>query len=311
VGESTDRHGVADRCGDERLPSKLAMSIAPFSGENRMRHLMVLLAGLFPALSVGVGCSARQRISMETAAAKALVSDEQEQQLGLQVKAELEQKQHVKYLTDPVVNSYVQSVIDRILPFAKNDRPNQKWELHVIDDIKTVNAFATPGGYIYVYSGLLAEAGNEAELAGVLAHESGHVVARHIARQMVDAYGLEAVLSLALGKNPSLLQQLAGGIAAKGTMLANSRADETEADEYGARYSSRAGYDPHGLVTFFEKLLAKQGSESKVLSWLSDHPATSDRIAHMKAFIAENHLTGSDLGAERLAPIKQRLASHP
>jgi predicted Zn-dependent protease len=107
------------------------------------------------------------------------------------------------------------------------------------------------------------------------------------------------------------LQQLAGGIAAKGTMLANSRSDETEADEYGARYASRAGYDPHGLVTFFEKLLQKQGSEPKVLSWLSDHPATADRIEHINALIAENHLTGSDLGAERLAPIKQRLSSHP
>jgi len=274
-----------------------------------MRHLIVSLAVLVLALSAGLGCSARQRIDLETAAAKALVSDEQEEQLGLQVKSELEQTQHVKYLTDPVVNSYVQSVIDRILPYAKNDRPNQKWELHVIDDMKTVNAFATPGGYIYVYSGLLAEAGNEAELAGVLAHESGHVVARHIARQMVDAYGLQAVLSLALGENPSLLQQIAGGVAAKGTMLANSRADETEADEYGARYSSRAGYDPNGLVTFFQKLLAQQGSESKLLTILSDHPATSDRIEHIKAFIAENHLTGSDLGAERLAPIKQRLGA--
>lgn len=274
-----------------------------------MRHLILSLAALVLTLSAGLGCSTRQRIDLETAAAKALVSDEQEEQLGLQVKSELEQTQHVKYLTDPVVNSYVQSVIDRILPYAKNDRPNQKWELHVIDDMKTVNAFATPGGYIYVYSGLLAEAGNEAELAGVLAHESGHVVARHIARQMVDTYGLEAVLSLALGKNPSLLQQIAGGVAAKGTMLANSRADETEADEYGARYSSRAGYDPNGLVTFFQKLLAKQGSESRLLTILSDHPATSDRIEHIKAFIAENHLTGSDLGAERLAPIKQRLGA--
>jgi predicted Zn-dependent protease len=271
---------------------------------------MIWFTALFFALATGVACSSRQRIGLETAAAKALVSDEQEQQLGLQVKSELEQKQHVKYLPDPVVNSYVQSVIDRILPFAKNDRPNQKWELHVIDDLKTVNAFATPGGYIYVYSGLLVEAGNEAELAGVLAHECGHVVARHIARQMVNTYGLQAVLSLALGKNPSLLQQLAGGIAAKGTMLANSRSDETEADEYGARYASRAGYDPRGLVTFFEKLLQKQGSEPKVLSWLSDHPATADRIEHINALIAENHLTGSDLGAERLAPIKQRLSSH-
>ena len=267
----------------------------------------IILAG-GPVL---VACTSGQRASFETAAAKALVSDDEEKQLGLQVKQELEEKQHVKYLSDPAVNSYVQSVIDRILPSAKKDRPNQDWQLHVIDDMKTVNAFATPGGYIYVYSGLLAEADNEAELAGVLSHECGHVVARHSARQMVDAYGLEAVVALALGENPSLLNALASGVAAKGAMLANSRSDETEADEYGARYSSAAGYDPHGLVTFFEKLLKMQGSESKVLTFLSDHPATSDRIQHIQQYIAENHLTGSDLGAERLAPIKQRLTSHP
>ena len=266
----------------------------------------IILAG-GPVL---VACTSGQRASFETAAAKALVSDDEEKQLGLQVKQELEEKQHVKYLSDPAVNS-CQSVIDRILPSAKKDRPNQDWQLHVIDDMKTVNAFATPGGYIYVYSGLLAEADNEAELAGVLSHECGHVVARHSARQMVDAYGLEAVVALALGENPSLLNALASGVAAKGAMLANSRSDETEADEYGARYSSAAGYDPHGLVTFFEKLLKMQGSESKVLTFLSDHPATSDRIQHIQQYIAENHLTGSDLGAERLAPIKQQLTSHP
>jgi len=270
----------------------------------------LIVWALFLAAVAGLGCSAQQRRGLETSAAKAVISDEQEQQLGLQVKNELEQQHHVKYITDPAINSYVQSVVDRILPFAKKDRPDQKWELHVIDDLKTVNAFATPGGYIYVYSGILTEADNEAELAGVLSHESGHVVARHSARQMVDEYGLDAIVALAIGQNPGLLTAVASGIAAKGAMLANSRADETEADEYGARYSSMAGYDPHGLVTFFQKLLAKQGSESKVLTFLSDHPATADRIDHVNKFIAENHLTGSDLGAERLAPIKQRLGAH-
>ncbi len=274
-----------------------------------MRRVSSQVPAMFLAIIAGVGCSARQRVGLETAAAKALVSDEQEQQLGLQVKSELEEKQHVKYIDDTVVTSYVQGVVDRILPYASKDRPNVKWELHVIDDPKTVNAFATPGGYIYVYSGILTEADNEAELAGVLSHESGHVVARHSARQMVDAYGLEAILGLAVGKNPGLLQQIAAGVAGKGAMLANSRADENEADEYGARYSSMAGYDPHGLVTFFQKLLAMQGSQSKLLTWLSDHPATSDRIEHINDIIAENHLTGSDLGAERLAPIKKRLAA--
>lgn len=258
------------------------------------------------ALAVA-GCSTRQRIAFETGAAKVLVSDADEEKLGAQVKAELEQKQHIRYLNDEVVTAYVQGVANRILTFAKRDRPNQKWQVFVVDDAKVVNAFATPGAYIYVYSGLLIAAENEAEIAGVLAHESGHVVARHAARQIVQVYGLEAALALALGKNPSLLAKYAAVIAANGALLAHSRSDENEADEYGARYSSAAGYDPHGLVTFFQKLQAQSANQSRPPTWLSTHPATPDRIDHVNRFIAENRLPGSDLGADRLQPIKQRL----
>ncbi len=266
-----------------------------------------LFWALLTSALAAAGCSTRQRIALETGAAEVLVSDAEEEKLGAQVKTELEQKQHIRYLNDQVVTSYVQGVANRILTFAKRDRPNQKWQVFVVDDPKTVNAFATPGAYIYVYSGLLLATDNEAEIAGVLAHESGHVVARHAARQIVQVYGLEAVLALALGKNPSLLVKYAAVIAANGTLLAHSRSDENEADEYGARYSSAAGYDPHGLVTFFQKLQAKSGKQSTPSTWLSTHPATPDRIDHVNRFIAENRLTGSDLGADRLQPIKQRL----
>src|SRR5215468_1110353 len=210
-------------------------------------------------------CSSQQRIEAETLAAKTFISDEDENQLGLQVKQELEQQQDVRYIKDPAITDYVRGVGERIFQFASKERPNLNWQLQVIDDPKTVNAFATPGAYVYVYSGLLIAADNEAELAGVLAHESGHVVARHSARNMIDAYGLEAVTALALGKNPSLLTAVATSIAAKGSLLAHSRSDENEADEYGARYSSMAGYDPHGLVTFFQKLQAKEGNSSQLM----------------------------------------------
>ena len=253
-------------------------------------------------------CSNQQRIEAETLAAKTFISDDQENQLGQQVKQELEQQQHVRYIQDPAITGYVQSVANRIFQFASKERPNLNWQLHVIDDPKTVNAFATPGAFVYVYSGLLLVADNEAELAGVLAHESGHVVARHAARNMIDAYGLEAITALALGKNPSLLTQIASSVAANGTLLAHSRADENEADEYGARFSSMAGYDPRGLVTFYQKLQSKEGKTSKVMGWLSDHPLTPDRITHVNQYITDHKLTGSDLGADRLAPIKQRLS---
>ena len=170
--------------------------------------------------------------------------------------------------------SYVQSVANRVLAQAKKDRPNVTWKVRVIDDPKQVNAFATPGGYLYVFSGLLLEADDESELAGVWGHEAGHVVARHSARQMVDAFGLETVASLALGQQPNLAQQLTASILANGAMLANSRADENEADTYGVKYARAAGYDPHGISRFFGKLLAMQGKTPRVLTFLSDHPAT-------------------------------------
>jgi predicted Zn-dependent protease len=272
-----------------------------------MRHLgTAALAAL--GLLAGAGCTHAQRAGAETAVAKALISDEQEGQIGLQVKSELEQKEKVKYLEGGEITSFVKSITDKVLPLAEKDRPGTKWQVKVIDDPKTVNAFATPGGFLYVYSGLLLAAANPAEVAGVLSHESGHVVARHSARQMVDAFGLQAVAQLALGQNPGLASQLASGVAGKGLMLANSREDETEADEYGAKYASAAGYDPRGLVTFFEKLAKGEGSASAVTKFLSDHPSTPDRIAHVEKYIAENHLTatgGRDPGA--LPAVQQKI----
>jgi beta-barrel assembly-enhancing protease len=257
-----------------------------------MRHSGT--AALAVALGLlGGGCTHSQRAGAETAVAKALISDEQESQIGQQVKTELEQKQNVKYLDDGEIASFVKSITDKILPLAEKDRPGTKWQVRVIDDPKTVNAFATPGGYLYVYSGLVLAASNPAEIAGVLSHEAGHVVARHSARQMVDAFGLQAVAALALGKSPGTASSLVAGAAGQGLMLANSREDETEADEYGAKYASAAGYDPHGIATFFQKLAKGEGQSSSVAKFLSDHPATPDRIAHVEKYIADNHLAGS------------------
>jgi predicted Zn-dependent protease len=184
--------------------------------------------------------------------------------------------------------------------------------VRVINDPKTVNAFATPGGYLYVYSGLLLAADDSAELAGVLGHEAGHVVARHSARQMVDAFGLETLASIAAGKNPGAASQLASAVAGKGAMLSFSRADETEADEYGARYASAAGYDPHGIATFFEKLVKSEGKQPGWAAMLSDHPATPERIQHVDQYIAEHHLTGKGgTSGTEIAAVKTRLKSIP
>lgn len=255
------------------------------------------------------GC-ATTRAAVEKTAAQVLISDQQEDQLGLQVKEELN-KQGIRYMDDAEVNAYVQNLATPLLQTANSVRKGVDWKLSVIDDPKTVNAFATPGGYVYVYSGLILAAENEAEVAGVLAHEAGHVVGRHAARQMVNAYGLETVLGLALGKNPGLISQIGASIVGNGAMLAHSRADETEADEYGATFTSKVGYDPRGIATFFEKLQQQQGKTPAILTWLSTHPATADRITHVNAFIARNGLTGSKVTSPAFTAIKAKLAARP
>lgn len=265
-----------------------------------MARTSTLTLALVGALALG-GC-----IHTSEGVAKALVSDEQENQLGQQVKQQLD-KQGTKYVQDPEIVNYVQGVAKKIFVSANKDRPGVNWKVYVIDDPKQVNAFATPGGNLFVFSGLLMAADNEAELAGVWGHEAGHVVARHSARQMVDAMGMETVLGIALGQNPNQLAELAGTLAAKGALLSYSREDETAADEYGARYAAAAGYDPHALITFFQKLESMEGKQPSFAKYLSDHPLTADRVSHLQQYIAQKQLSGSELGADRLRPVKQKL----
>ena len=266
------------------------------------------IAVFFGAVSLASSCVTAR--SAETTLAKAFISDDEEGKLGLQVAGEL-QKQGVKYVTNPLVTGYVTSVANRVLVAAKRERPGLNWHVQVIDDPKTVNAFATPGGYLYVYTGLLLAADNEAELAGVWGHEAGHVVARHSARQLVNQYGLETVLGMAVGKQPGVLAKLGSSVLEKGALLAHSREDEDEADEYGARYAAAAGYAPQGLVQFFRKLAATEGRSPRALQWISDHPATNNRIEHVNRYITANRLHGSNLGTGgNLAAVKATLL-HP
>ncbi len=263
------------------------------------------------ALSALVACSTAQRRSAETKLAAALISTEQENQLGLQVKQELEQKQGVEYIDGPV-NDYVQTVAGRILEHAKKDRPDVTWTVKVINDPEQVNAFATPGGFLYVFSGLILAADDTAELAGVLGHEAGHVVARHSARQMVNAMGLETLAAVALGEDPNTLAQLAAALAGQGTLLAHSRADEIEADELGAKYSAAAGYDPRGIASFFEKLMKGEGKQPGWARFLSTHPPSAERVERVNAFIEKNGLAGSGgrTGTE-IAAVKAQLRDIP
>ena len=259
------------------------------------------------AVPLGLGgCSRKQRVKAETEVAKALIDDKQLDQLGMRMHAQMEQE-GLDYLQDPVVTGYVEQVAKRIFAQADEDRPDVEWHAHVVEDPETVNAFATPGGHIYVTTGLLRAAESEAELAAVLGHEAGHLSAYHPSRRLVAALGLQTVAQLSLGENPNTLAVVAANVAGQGLLLAHSRADEHEADDYGVRYTAEAGYDPRALAQFFEKLKEQQGEVPGVLQYLMTHPAPEERIKRVEGRIERRNVRGGELGRDEYRKVMERL----
>jgi predicted Zn-dependent protease len=248
-------------------------------------------------------------------AAELLISPEQENMLGAQLKLELEKGSGgmppVRYLQDPTLRTYILGLADKVVSLGKMKRPEFTWHVEVIDDPMTVNAFATPGGYLYVFTGLLQAADNEAEVVGVMGHEVGHVLARHFAQRLVKTYTLQGLIAIALGNNPNALAELGANILAQGYLLSHSREAETEADDYGARLASQAGYDPNGLVTFFAKLETIQGQVPSVLKYLMGHPPPGDRQKHVQDLIAREKLAIGATNRDAFQSMKARLPKLP
>ena len=128
------------------------------------------------------------------------------------------------------------------------------FKFQVIDDPDTVNAMALPGGWVYIYSGLLLVSDTEAEVAAVLGHEVAHVTRRHIAERLVTIYGIDALQQVVANQGGGALTSIISDVAANGYLLKYSRDHETDADLTGLTYLIRAGYDPNGFISFFKKL---------------------------------------------------------
>jgi beta-barrel assembly-enhancing protease len=205
-----------------------------------------------------------------------LISIEEEWQLGQQLSQDIARQ--VRLNNDPAVNEYVRGMGQRIVANSPAPFNQLPWQFHVVND-PAINAFAIPGGHVYVNTGLIANADNASELAGVMAHEINHVVARHSTEQLSRQYGLSILAGVALGQNPGQLAQIAAQLVAGGAMARFSREAEREADELGIQAMAAAGYNPIGMATMFEELMEhRQGSPSRVEQFFSTHPLTEERV---------------------------------
>ena len=206
------------------------------------------------------------------------ISQEQEVELGSQINQELINSGQVKLSQNQAINDYVDRIGQELA--QQSDRPDLPYTFQVVED-DSVNAFATMGGYVYVNTGLIEKADNEAELASVIGHEIGHIEGRHSLEQMKDRAISQGILSAA-GLDRSQAVQIGVELAVNRN---NSRSDELEADQFGLDNLTEAGYAPSGMIGFMKKLLEQGGSS--VPAFLSTHPATSERIERLQAEIPD------------------------
>ncbi|CDN10365.1 MAG: M48 family metalloprotease [Richelia sp.] len=198
------------------------------------------------------------------------ISSRQEMKLGQRINKQL-LSSRFRLSRDRQINRYINQIGQSLVTYSS--RPNLKYTFQVIND-NSINAYATLGGYVYVNKGLIKTAENEAELASVIAHEIGHIGAKHVVKQMRKT-AIANGLVRAAGVEESQLVKIGVELAYR---RPNSRRAEYQADSLGLRTLTRAGYPPSAMVSFMQKLLRKR---SRVPSFLSTHPGTSARITSL------------------------------
>src|SRR5678816_1237120 len=207
------------------------------------------------------------------------ISLEKEIAMGRQLAAEIERQ--VKLVEDPTINEYVNRVGQNLV---RNSDAKVPFTIKVVDSDE-INAFALPGGFFYVNSGLILAADDESELAGVMAHEIAHVAARHGTEQASKAelINFASIPLIFMGGVGGFALRQAAGFLIPMQFLQFSRKDEAEADYLGLQYLYNTGYDPSAAVSFFEKLQAKESAKpGSVSKMFSTHPPTGDRIEMSK-----------------------------
>lgn len=232
-----------------------------------------------PVVLLVAGCSSSGKVS------SLLFAPADDRQLGQQVSEEINSNpQEYPLLSEseyPEAYQYLNSMKQSILRSDDIDYLEEfAWKLKIIDD-DVLNAFCTPGGYIYVYTGLIKYLDNADDLAGVMGHEIAHADRRHSIKQLEKQYGISLLASILLGENTSQLTQIAAQLAGTGAILKFSRDAEEEADNYSVRYLSDTRYACDGAASFFQKLL-DQGKAGGTPEFLSTHPSPSSRVQDIK-----------------------------
>jgi len=241
------------------------------------------------------------------------ISQQQEVQMGVEYAQQINAQ--LPIVQDPELNRYINVLGDSIARLTS--RSDLDWHFFIVD-AKDVNAFAVPGGFVYVNRGLIERADQMDELAGVLGHEIGHVLRRHTVKQMEKAQGANVGVTLACILTSVCNSQIAGAAInlAGGAVFARfSRQDEAEADNEGFNNVVRAGISPVGMVTMFQKLIAERKTRpAGVEAWFITHPLEEDRIAAIQARINQlprGQLASLGTDTRNFHTFKARLQSLP
>lgn len=278
---------------------KIAKSV-PFDMRLSARLLLLIM---LPSLLFVEGCICE--LSGVNRGDINLISHDQEWELGAQLAEEI--RRQTEIVEDPTIRKYVEEMGARIVEETElADRP---WEFHVVRD-SSVNAFNIPGGHVFVHTGLIRAAETPSELAGVVAHEVAHGVARHATEQMTQAYGMNLIFSLIAGEEVTILEQLAGRLIGSGAMAKFSRDDEREADRLGLLYMTDADYVPEGMVNMFETMLQLRRRRPNIVEqFFSTHPLTEERIEEMKTRAGEMERSKADTDEALFERIQRRVGS--
>jgi predicted Zn-dependent protease len=225
-------------------------------------------------------------------------------------------ERQLQVLNDVQATTYIQTLGKNLATYAPNNDPVYVFEFKIVNDT-AINAFALPGGFIYVNRGAIAAADNEAQIAGVLAHEIGHVVMRHGTHQMSKAYlekmGLGILGGILGGGALGGVVNATGGFGLNALFLHYSRAMETEADLIGTQILHDAGYDPKAMVDFFEKIQVESQNKGKSSQFFSDHPNPENRISNVQKEIVklEGALPNPKIDTTEFQAMKTEVAGLP